>query len=219
MSGCYRQAPTTWNAARNCIKPDHHIAQFSPEEMQTEWQDIWTTDPSVDEAQFAHNWRDHATNQAPPASPKPPDWLPDLHGFSATCRIAKGSPGLDGWTAPELRGLSIVLPTLIEELHLLWTRTANQASTTIQHNDHHAEHNDTPHEPTNTAFFKTHYHIRVAGLPKRSDYKSRPISVLSILARAYHRALLPAMPPPRIPNHLCLDFVKLLRRVLYQLLA
>ena len=81
------------------------------------------------------------------------------------------------------------MPDLRDELYTLWTHTT-QAAPEI-----YDLLTDQPQHPLALSLIDEIWRWRTAGLPKKSAFDSRPISVVSCLARAWHKALFKGFPP------------------------
>ena len=96
--------------------------------------------------------------------------------------------GGDGWTSSELKLFGTHLTWLAKELHKLWVDTAR-----------HLYHLGT----CSTRLALIAFLWRLAGIPKRNPDEARPISVASVLLRAWLNACSDAMPTPDVDQWAC----------------
>jgi hypothetical protein len=184
----FRQQNTMWGPARRILRPDYSECKVSPTEAHQILTDKWDphhNDPQkvqADRHNNRRNWVQLADEaQLPNNANIPIPTFDDcaFHLRNAICD-ARGSAGVDGWTASEIKTISVVFNFLYEELvSFLYDLTfADSASTDA------------------TFINVTHllYTLRVCCLPKKDTI--RPISVGSIIVRAWHRALLTCCFPP-----------------------
>eukprot|EP00973_Karenia_brevis_P085060 11805191-Karenia_brevis.AAC.1 len=104
---------------------------------------------------------------------------------------AHGSAGDDGWTASEIRAVAKYIPVMKRELTKLWQDTTMAAPALLATQSNGVF----PADVLSLVDFIWSW--RTAGMPKKNDFLSRPISVGSHLVRAWHRALHTKFPLPR----------------------
>ena len=122
-----------------------------------------------------------AREQAYEPTPPAPFQAPSRQAFHSAVAAASGAAGFDGVTAHEAKALQAHFPTIIDELYDLWSATTHAAATPDGLGDE---------------LVALLWSWRVAGIPKKSPFASRPISVGSVLARAWHKTLLKVLPAP-----------------------
>ena len=144
--------------------------------------------------EIKHDWLPNLT--APPHDDGPDKWLhctqvagmkplpmgsfePVWHDLHYILYDARGADGLDGWSAKEAKWLNIHFPQMTEELFLMLMDFIK-----------HVTWVDMDLMPN----FKTFFAWRLAGVPKRSGDKCRPVAVGSIYLRAWHQALIKFLP-------------------------
>ena len=173
-----------WPAAGNALRPSPTIPCFTASDMREDWEAVWCPD-SVP-VQPANAWVDFAFSSpgfkvssrpspscllAGNGSLEPPeDTWPTLEVFLSAVDASDGSAGFDGWHSSELRALHKHAPFLLEELYHFDTSRAE-----------------------NIPDFNL-WDWKTVGIPKRTSLDSRPISVASVLVRAWHKALLSLFP-------------------------
>eukprot|EP00959_Pyramimonas_sp_CCMP1952_P177322 3706606-Pyramimonas_sp.AAC.1 len=77
-------------------------------EMREQWRQPWGP-PEYDDAPRLDAWKQRAHNIAFPKSSGPRDWTPSYE-FLGDNKLAKGCPGLGGWTFREQRILAKMFP-------------------------------------------------------------------------------------------------------------
>ena len=98
---------------------------------------------------------------------------------------AKGSAGFDGWLAHEsMVGWPMRLPCCSDTFPLLLTNFSSSGTKLLVCKD----------LPEDLAFLLWSW--KVVGIPKKTEFDSRPISVGSVLLRAWHKTLLKQCPEP-----------------------
>ena len=164
------------------FKPGQPPLTFSAADMRDEWARHWDPSPAEGDQplQRGRAWQELAAEVELPARPQR-DWAPPpLDDFLDVARGTRGSAGLDGWEASELHAMADHMPWLLADLLALLTAAARSAT------------QGGWSETDRQAF----YAWRVVGIPKRGCDDSRPISVGSVLARAWHAALFADLPEP-----------------------
>eukprot|EP00439_Symbiodinium_sp_Y106_P078548 s640_g17.t1 len=147
--------------------------------MREDWAKHWC--PAHDNSQQATSaWRDVAA-ATHFCSKQPSFEQPSRNHFAEALLNAKGSSGFDGWLAHEAALLQRYLTRLADELFELWNETLSVCSSQ----------NDLPED---LAFLLWSW--KVVGITKKTEFDSRPISVGSVLRRAWHRTLLKQCPEP-----------------------
>ncbi len=89
----------------------------------------------------------------------------------------RGAGGFDGWTSKELHQMPEHLPWLFVELHELLQCTIKAAEVGL------------PKQLVDSFFA-----CRVPCIPKKTLSETRPIAIVSVIARAWERPLLPWLP-------------------------
>lgn len=172
-----------WKLARTTLKPSILQAAFTAPEMRESWAKVWAP-PGFSAQPACDAWRQLAREAGIAVSSAtevdPEGFLPDRQLFSEAMLHCSGSEGFDGWTSAELHAMEKHLPFLATELFELWCHTTLAAGNS-----------ELPLQLSDML-----WSWRVAGIPKRSPYESRPISVGSCLLRVWHKALLRRCPPP-----------------------
>ena len=191
----------SWHAAKSALKPPQLRAAFSAHTMRADWNKHWC--PATDGSRQATDaWRQFAADtnfpnppnpvrvEAPqgprvelPNSPRIREQIISRKDFAEALLGAKGSAGFDGWTAHEAACLQRYFPSLADELFCLWQDTMELCNSS----------DDLPQDLALQL-----WSWRVVGVPKKSEYDSRPISVGSVLVRAWHRAMLSCCPAPPV---------------------
>ena len=169
----------TWHAAKQALNPPQLRAAFSAADMRADWAKHWC--PTTDDShQATQAWREiaAATNFR---SAQPCFEQPSRSHFAEALLSAKGSAGSDGWLAHEAALLQRYFTPLADELFDLWKETLSVCSTETE-------------LPQDLAFLLWSW--KVVGVPKKTEFDSRPISVGSVLLRAWHRTLLKHCPQP-----------------------
>ena len=172
-----------WKPAKYIMRPQFLKPSFTADEMAADWSKTWSP-PDYDGAKFVQAWLAKAEGVDFPTSSESADWLPSYAQFLSSILDAHGNPGFDGWTASELKGIARFVPSLLEELYELWLETSRS--------------DDVPQGVCDHL-----WSWRVAGLPKKSEDVSRPISVGGIATRAWHASLSKCFPQPHESQWCC----------------
>lgn len=174
-------SPEAARAARPVMRGPEPAGHFTAADMESEWAAWWCQAPRE---QAGDGWQRAADAAGFEPRQPPQTWAPpDREAFEQAIASAKGSGGLDGWEAEELRTMCREAPFLIAELHALFldlVAAASDAAADVE--------------------ALTIFWWRVVGIPKRSSSSARPIAVGSVALRVWHRALLPAMPEVEAPQ-------------------
>ena len=171
----------TWKPAKTLLKDPQLNANFSAHDMRNDWSQHWC--PGDNFAQSAEaNWKKFADEVAfgTPACELNLS-LPSWENFSNAVSKASGTCGFDGWTSDEVHALGKNFQPLTKELYHLWCETSMLCAT--------QEHID----PELNCLL---WPWKVVGIPKKTPFDSRPISVASVLLRTWHSALLSICPCP-----------------------
>ena len=132
---------------------------------------------AADDVDYAEAWRQLASEAGIPAFTQQQIYI-SFDDFTAAIGCTGGSPGLDGWTASEVKWLLAYCPQLIRELYDLLLASL-QSPETI---------------PRDDPAWRTFFSWRLAAVPKRDSEDMRPIAVGSILLRAFQRVVLSLLP-------------------------
>ena len=172
-----------WSPARAALRAPVE-PQFDEEGMRETWQQVWCPEgPQADPEAWGRSADAAAVDL--PRSAKARDWLPTLEDFTRALRGASGAAGQDGWTATELRLLLDGAPGLVAEAHALWTATSRGAGGLPE------------------GLRDVIWTWRTVGLCKDAEgLTARPISIAGIWTRAWHRALMEALPEV-VPTQYC----------------
>ncbi|CAE7386236.1 ABCC2, partial [Symbiodinium necroappetens] len=138
---------------------------------------FWTSSASAVKG-GANAW-DEVANAAgldpgPSVSAFQPPSAEQLMQAIATC---SGSPGFDGWSASELKGLMRACPCLADDLVRIFVSLLKAPRSE-------------PAQKCQSRFFSW----RVVGIPKRCEAATRPIAIASTLVPAWNRAMLRGFP-------------------------
>ena len=159
---------------------------FSSGDMRKEWTTYWT--PEGGAKRLGGSWAAEASAQGLHKIPQRP-WVPPTYeAFLKRALAAKGSAGFDGIEADELAVIATACPALIQEIYDIlveatWATADPQKAGQLSWVIH------------------TLYHLRVVGIPKRGSDDSRPISVMSLLARTWHSCLFSDLPLPEAEQY------------------
>lgn len=169
-----------WRAARGLLRPTPPV-EYTAADMRRQWEPIWRpeeADPDPAE------WEAYADADGFVRPPSPTVPTPTLEAFSEALRRARGAAGWDGWGSDEVRAMANHMPRAVAELHALWCDTTHAAG-------------DVGAGPpgATTEVVRCLYACRTVGVPKTAD-EARPISVISVLARAWNQAIQRALPDP-----------------------
>ena len=100
-----------WKPAGNAIKPKGGSAVFTADDMADEWRPRWAHKPEdYDEEKSWAGWMHYAKPAFEagefPKSSVAEDWLPSEQQFDRAISKSKGTAGLDGWSATEVKLVS-----------------------------------------------------------------------------------------------------------------
>ena len=185
-----------WRTLTASFRPTSTPA-FTAQQMREQWADIWCPieNHSHNYVQAWNNYANDANLQATTndnhndVNYSDEQRLPTYDDFHDNLRNTDGSAGWDGWTSHELQTIAEYFPTACAELYDLLCTTTRLASTAYGIQQHHNS------DPNTIWIYDQLYRCRTVGITK-TEYDSRPISVISGIMRAWHRSLLHLMPPP-----------------------
>ena len=107
--------------------------------------------------------------------------LPTWDDFAASMMKASGSAGFDGGTATEVHAMLKHLKPFAKELYELWCETSLLCAT---------------QRVVDSELNCLLWPWKVVGIPKKTPFDSRPISIASVLLRLWHSSLLRICPHP-----------------------
>lgn len=152
-------------------------AAFNANDLRDEWAKHWCPPDTSKASEAVANWAKFATDSDYKPQISIPNSLPNRKDFWEAFNSASGAAGFDGWTAKEIKALQHHLTPLADELYQLWIDASNSSN-----------------EDLPKSLIRKIWNWKVVGITKKSIFDSRPISIASLLVRAWRRALLKNCP-------------------------
>lgn len=166
-----------WGPAKGVLKTPKMPAAFNANDLRDEWAKHWCPPDTSKASEAVANWAKFATDSDYKPQISIPNSLPNRKDFWEAFNSASGAAGFDGWTAKEIKALQHHLTPLADELYQLWIDASNSSN-----------------EDLPKSLIRKIWNWKVVGITKKSIFDSRPISIASLLVRAWHRALLKNCP-------------------------
>ena len=169
-------------ATKSVLSPTGPPVCATADELLDEWTPQFVHSDSVDRRS---RW-EHFAVEAGLSAPSSEDSVVPFEIFCFSLATARGAPGLDGWTSPELRFLVLACPWIVRQLYDILQSVVQCACHISQA---HVTSDSLPSLCTLFAW-------RLAAIPKRNSEDSRPVAVGSILLRSFNKVLLGLLPCP-----------------------
>ena len=143
------------------------------EDLRADWLHTFRPEAPAASLDFAAAWRGLA-DEARLTSAVSLPFAVSYQDFVSAVARSSGAPGLDGWTAREVKWLLAHCPQLIRELYeILCAAVVSPESTS-----------------RDAEAWSCFFSWRLVGVPKRDADAVRPVAVGSVLLRAWQRSLL-----------------------------